>query len=188
MSETSWQRALSDTNISGPRFWLFDTILALVVAGVAAIAIIQWGPDNPVVQAAVPFGAALVWLLVGAIGLFGWNLIRAPYRQRDELRDELGGERNDVDHVIEKLRNQTGASDRNMTMADVLDELADQIAAAAAVTELTGMPTKQERDRFIGELRINRIIEVHALPGKPGLTTCHLTDFGAQVVQRLRAE
>lgn len=192
VGETPWQRALSDTTtfMSGGRFWLFDTILTLAVAGSTTLAVIQWGPDNAVVRAAVPVGAALAWLLLGAIGVLGWNLIRAPYHLLSEVRGQLATEESDVDHVVEKLRNQDAGSGRNMNMADVLDELADSFAGGVALNDISFKPGAKARDRFLAELRLKGIIDIQTGPGPASLAhiTCHLTDFGAQVVQRLRAE
>lgn len=84
-----WRRAWRDTAKAHWALWLVDTLLALVVATVAAVALIATDVDNSYVEVGVPPGITLSMIISFAALVFTLNLYRAPFRQRDEARQLL---------------------------------------------------------------------------------------------------
>ena len=86
MAESAWRRGLADARRSmhSPLFWVLDAMLGLIVAGVVGV-FTAGQTDDAVVQNAVPPSVGVAWLVMVVLALIGWNIARAPYRQRNEL-------------------------------------------------------------------------------------------------------
>lgn len=96
--ETCWQRACKDTEHfrkSGWSFWAWGVVGAAVFGVVGAFVGYWLTPSNfnPFWQFAYPTIGGGIGVVVGFVLVFslilGWNLYRAPYRQRDEARGIL---------------------------------------------------------------------------------------------------
>ena len=107
--ESVWRKAAKDT-----RREMLDTVryqvLALIVAAIGGLIVAFATPANVSPQ------KQGIWGVIGALGstiilIFGmllWNLFRAPYRQRNELRSELlnvkdGKPTSDMEAIIQQL-------------------------------------------------------------------------------------
>ena len=96
--ETCWQRACKDTEHfrkSGWSFWALEVVGAAVF-GVVGAFVGYWltpSTSNALWQFAYRTIGGGIGVVVGFIGvfilIFGWNLYRASYRQRDEARKKV---------------------------------------------------------------------------------------------------
>lgn len=89
--ETAWRRALRDSESfrhSGKFFWGFEVLGA---AALAAVVTYFFLPDNPsrFESAVYPLTGVVTGFVAAYSLIYLWNLFRAPYRQRDELRTAI---------------------------------------------------------------------------------------------------
>jgi hypothetical protein len=109
--ESAWSLARRDTasSIRSVWFWLFDTILGVIVTTGTLLSLLRWGPENTWVVTGVPSLAFIAWLSTGVLLLFAWHLFRAPYRQRDEARSTLSAHRDEPAQIAAQLSGETRA-------------------------------------------------------------------------------
>jgi len=91
-NQTSWRRALSDSESfrhSGRFFWGCEVLGA---AAFAAIVTYFFLPNDPSrsESAIYPLGGVVIGFAAAYTLIYLWNLFRAPYRQRDEARMRAG--------------------------------------------------------------------------------------------------
>lgn len=110
--ESTWRRALTDTDRfrqSARSFWAFEVVGAAIfgiLGGYLGFLLLPAESDRQSQWSYPAVGGA-----IGVVGgltfaftlIFIWNLFRAPYRQRDEARQNL--------EKLEKLREEQGPRD-----------------------------------------------------------------------------
>lgn len=112
--ESTWRRSWGDAEgfrkESVVWFWGFEVIGALIVGLAGGWVGFTLMPPDPTQSTAYwyPGVGGAVGVFAGLLGAFlvilGWNLFRAPYRQRDELRRLLstGSNEPSIDSILEK--------------------------------------------------------------------------------------
>lgn len=85
LNESAWRRAIADAARTYPTtaFEVAATLMTIIFGAVAAV--VSAG-ENTTAQIAVPILGGAVALLMTFAVVFGFQLIAAPIRQRDELR------------------------------------------------------------------------------------------------------